>query len=265
MAILIDCKSIANEIKEDIKNKITGKRKPRLYVVQVGDNPASNSYIKGKKKNCEEVGIECIIIKLDENISEDILCSLLDWIRCEHIYDGIIVQLPLPDHINKDRVISHIPPENDVDGFRKDSKYIPCTPLGIVEILKRCVNIAGKDCLIINRSDIVGKPLVNLLLDEDATVTIAHSKTQNLEEKIKQVDIIITAVGIPNFITKDMVMDNKIYIDVSMNKVDGKLCGDISKDSYDSNALITPVPGGVGLLTRAMLLKNVLKSYTRGM
>lgn len=261
--ILIDCKNIANEIKEDLRKMIVGKRKPRLYVIQVGDNPASNSYIKGKKKDCEEVGIECIVIKLDENISEDTLCTLLDWLVCEQICDGIIVQLPLPDHINKDRVISHIPPEKDVDGFRKDSKYAPCTPLGIVEILKRYVNLTGKDCLIINRSDIVGKPLVNLLLNENATVIIAHSKTQNLKEKIKQADIIITAVGIPNFITKDMVMVNKIYIDVSMNKVDGKLCGDISKDSYDSDALITPVPGGVGLLTRAMLLNNVLKSYKR--
>lgn len=261
--ILIDCKNIANEIKEDVRKMIVGKRKPRLYVIQVGDNPASNSYIKGKKKDCEEVGIECIVIKLDENISEDTLCTLLDWLVCEQICDGIIVQLPLPDHINKDRVISHIPPEKDVDGFRKDSKYAPCTPLGIVEILKRYVNLTGKDCLIINRSDIVGKPLVNLLLNENATVIIAHSKTQNLKEKIKQADIIITAVGIPKFITKDMVMVNKIYIDVSMNKVDGKLCGDISKDSYDSDALITPVPGGVGLFTRAMLLNNVLKSYKR--
>ena len=261
--ILIDCKNIANEIKEDVRKMIVGNRSPRLYVIQVGDNPASNSYINGKKKDCEEVGIECIIIKLDENISEDTLCNLLDLLACEQNCDGIIVQLPLPDHIRKESVISHIPSEKDVDGFRKDSEYAPCTPLGIVEILKRYVNISGKDCLIINRSDIVGKPLVNLLLDEDATVTIAHSKTQNLKEKIKQADIVITAVGIPNFITKDMIMDNKIYIDVSMNKVDGKLCGDISKDAYDSNALITPVPGGVGLLTRAMLLKNVLKNYKR--
>lgn len=261
--ILIDCKNIANEIKEDVRKMIVGNRSPRLYVIQVGDNPASNSYINGKKKDCEEVGIECIIIKLDENISEDTLCNLLDLLACEQNCDGIIVQLPLPDHIHKDRIISHIPPEKDVDGFRRDSEYAPCTPLGIVEILKRYVNLTGKDCLIINRSDIVGKPLVNLLLNENATVIIAHSKTQNLKEKIKQADIIITAVGIPNFITKDMVMVNKIYIDVSMNKVDGKLCGDISKDSYDSDALITPVPGGVGLFTRAMLLNNVLKSYKR--
>ena len=193
------------------------------------------------------------------------MCNLLDLLACEQNCDGIIVQLPLPDHIRKESVISHIPSEKYVDGFRKDSEYAPCTPLGIIEILKRYVNLTGKDCLIINRSDIVGKPLVNLLLDEDATVTIAHSKTQNLKEKIKQADIVITAVGIPNFITKDMIMDNKIYIDVSMNKVDGKLCGDISKDAYDCNALITPVPGGIGLLTRAMLLKNVLRSYTKGM
>lgn len=263
--ILIDCKNIANEIKEDVRKMIVGNRSPRLYVIQVGDNPASNSYINGKKKDCEEVGIECIIIKLDENISEDTLCNLLDLLACKQNCDGIIVQLPLPDHIRKESVISHIPSEKDVDGFRKDSEYAPCTPLGIIEILKRYVNLTGKDCLIINRSDIVGKPLVNLLLDEDATVTIAHSKTQNLKEKIKQADIVITAVGIPNFITKDMIMDNKIYIDVSMNKVDGKLFGDISKDAYDYNALITPVPGGIGLLTRAMLLKNVLRSYTKGM
>ena len=268
--ILINCKEIANEIKTNIKNKILEckrERNPILYVIQVGDNSASESYIKGKKKDCEDVGIVCKLVHLHESISENDLIDLIRDITKNEECDGIIVQLPLPSHIDKSHIINVIPKEKDVDGFRKDSDFIPCTPAGIMKVLDE-FNIAGKDCLIINRSNIVGRPLVNLLLDKDATVTIAHSKTKDLHTKIKNADIVITAVGIPNFITTNMISNNKIFVDVSINRnEDGKLCGDISKETYNylyRNSYITPVPNGIGLLTRAMLLQNTFDSYMRG-
>lgn len=268
--ILINCKEIANKIKTDIKNEILECKKgrnPILYVIQVGDNSASESYIRGKKKDCEEVGIVCKPVHLDESISENDLINLIKNIIEIEECDGIIVQLPLPKHINKNHIINVIPKDKDVDGFRRDSDFTPCTPAGIMKILEP-FDIVGKDCLIINRSDIVGKPLVNLLLDRDATVTIAHSKTKDLVTKIKNADIIITAVGIPNFIGTNLVLNNKIFIDVSINRDENnKLCGDISKETYNylyRNSYVTPVPNGVGLLTRAMLLQNTFDSYMRG-
>ena len=268
--ILINCKEIANEIKTNIKNKILEckrERNPILYVIQVGDNSASESYIKGKKKDCEDVGIVCKLVHLHESISENDLIDLIRDITKNEECDGIIVQLPLPSHIDKNHIIDVIPKEKDVDGFRKDSDYIPCTPAGIMKVLDK-FDITGKDCLIINRSNIVGRPLVNLLLDKDATVTIAHSKTKDLHTKIKNADIVITAVGIPNFITTNMISNDKIFIDVSINRnEDGKLCGDIAKETYNylyRNSYITPVPNGIGLLTRAMLLQNTFDSYMSG-
>ena len=268
--ILINCKEIANEIKTNIKNKILEckrERNPILYVIQVGDNSASESYIKGKKKDCEDVGIVCKLVHLHESISENDLIDLIGDITKNEEYDGIIVQLPLPKHINKNHIIDVIPKDKDVDGFGKNSDYIPCTPAGIMKVLDK-FDITGKDCLIINRSDIVGRPLVNLLLDKDATVTIAHSKTKDLHTKIKNADIVITAVGIPNFITTNMISNNKIFVDVSINRnEDGKLCGDIAKETYNylyRNSYITPVPNGIGLLTRAMLLQNTFDSYMKG-
>lgn len=268
--ILINCKEIANEIKTNIKNKILEckrERNPILYVIQVGDNSASESYIKGKKKDCEDVGIVCKLVHLHKSISENDLIDLIRDITKNEEYDGIIVQLPLPKHINKNHIIDVIPKDKDVDGFGKNSDYIPCTPAGIMKVLDK-FDIAGKDCLIINRSDIVGRPLVNLLLDKDVTVTVAHSKTKDLITKIKNSDIIITAVGIPNFITTSMISNNKIFIDVSINRnEENKLCGDIEKEIYNylyRNSYITPVPNGIGLLTRAMLLQNTFDSYMRG-
>lgn len=240
--------------------------KPLLYVIQVGENEASDSYIKGKKKDCEEVGIICKTVFFRESMKEDALIKFIERLDDFGEYDGVIVQLPLPKHINKYRIIEAIPKEKDVDGFRKDSRFIPCTPAGIMKILEP-FNIEGKDCLIINRSDIVGKPLVNLLLDKNATVTIAHSKTKDIENKIRNADVIISAVGVPNFIDLNLIGSNKIFIDVSINRDDnGKLCGDINKDVYKysyNNLYITPVPNGVGLLTRAMLLENTYKSFKR--
>ena len=262
---------MAQEIKDSIKNEISvkcrNKRKPILFVIQVGENEASNSYIKGKKKDCEEVGIVCKPVYLRNSITEHDLINIIQNVIALEECDGIIVQLPLPSHIDKKHIIDVIPKEKDVDGFRKDSDFIPCTPAGIMKVLDE-FNIAGKDCLIINRSDIVGRPLVNLLLDKDATVTIAHSKTKDLHTKIKNADIVITAVGIPNFITTNMISNDKIFIDVSINRnEDGKLCGDIAKETYNylyRNSYITPVPNGIGLLTRAMLLQNTFDSYMKG-
>lgn len=237
-----------------------------LYAIQVGENEASNSYIKGKKKDCEEVGIICKTVFFRESIEEDALIKFIKRLGDFGEYDGVIVQLPLPKHINKNHIIEAIPKDKDVDGFRKDSNFIPCTPAGIMKILES-FNLEGKDCLIINRSDIVGKPLVNLLLDKNATVTIAHSKTKDIEDKIRSADIVISAVGVPNFINLDLIGRDKIFIDVSINRDNnGKLCGDINKDVYKysyNNLYITPVPNGVGLLTRAMLLENTYKSFKR--
>ena len=259
--MVIDCKQIAKDMKENMRTVIAERGlNLKLTIIKVGNDPASESYIKGKVKDCQEVGITTDVFKLGENISE------LDLIRIIRKYqkesNGIIVQLPLPKHINKDKIIAAIDKHKDVDGFRRDSDFIPCTPAGIMRLLPK--DLAGKDCLIINRSDIVGKPLVNLLLNRNATVTIAHSKTRDLESKIRQADIIVTAVGIPNFIRLDMLNSNQTVIDVAINRgEDGKLCGDLEKPQEDVDFTYTPVPGGIGLMTRAMLLYNVLSTAVR--
>lgn len=266
----IDCKKKAQEIKNGLKQKISmNEDKPILTIVQVGNNPASNSYVKGKIKDCKEVGIICNHIKYEnEKITEDELTA--DLLQLQKECDGIIVQLPLPKHLKIESILPYVYKEKDVDGFLADSPFTPCTPNGIMTILEEVTDLCGKDVLIINRSNIVGRPLVNLLLDKDATVTIAHSKTKNIRSKINKADIIITAVGIPNFITyndlfyydKPLIQHKRqIIIDVSINRDEnGKLCGDVEKGCEDI-ADITPVPNGIGLMTRASLLQNVYKSY----
>lgn len=257
--MIIDCKNLAAEIKQHIKTIVEDDYlNLTLTIVKVGDDPASESYVRGKVKDCEEVGIRAEVIKLPENTEEATLLKVVKL--AQYNSDGIIVQLPLPKHINKDKVINVIRPDKDVDGFRRDSYFTPCTPAGIMRMLPE--DLAGKDCLVINRSDIVGRPLVNLLLDRHATVTIAHSKTKDLETKIENADIIITGVGIPNFIKLDKVKSHQVVIDVSINRgEDGKLCGDLEKPQGDVDFTYSSVPGGVGLMTRAMLLYNVLKSH----
>ncbi len=257
----INCKLKSNEIKEELKRKINIKKPPILTVVQVGNNPASNSYIKGKKKDCEDVGMICNHIKYEEQISENELIYNINSLQ-KHC-DGIIVQLPLPKHISERNVISAIDKGKDVDGFRIDSQFEPCTPLGIMTILEDITDLNGKDILIINRSNIIGRPLVNLLLNKDATVTIAHSKTKDIANKIKRANIIITAVGIPNFIKKEYLHNGQIVIDVSINKDNNnKLCGDCEK-GCEEIADVTPVPNGIGLMTRVSLLKNVYTSFIK--
>lgn len=254
----IDCKNKAQEIKNMLKNSINKKKPPTLVVIQVGDDSASNSYIKGKKKDCEEIGIICHHIKYENDISEKYLLTKVK--RLQKLYDGIIVQLPLPKHISEQKVIDIINPIKDVDGFKSNSPYISCTPMGIMFVLEN-YNLAGKDVLIINRSNIVGRPLVNLLLDRDATVTIAHSKTKDIKNKIKSADIIITAVGVSNFIKREDLKEGQIVIDVAINRnEEGKLCGDVEK-GVDDIVDITPVPGGIGLMTRAALLMNTYEAF----
>lgn len=257
--MIIDCKSLAAEIKQHIKTIVEDEYLSlTLTIVKVGDDPASESYVRGKVKDCEEVGIRAEVIKLPENTEEATLLKVVKL--AQYSSDGIIVQLPLPKHINKDKVINAIRPDKDVDGFRRDSYFTPCTPAGIMRMLPK--DLAGKDCLVINRSDIVGRPLVNLLLDRNATVTVAHSKTKDLETKIENADVIITGVGIPNFIKLGKVKSHQVVIDVSINRgKDGKLCGDLEKPQGDVDFTYSSVPGGVGLMTRAMLLYNVLKSH----
>lgn len=259
--MIIDCKSIAQNIKNEIAKDIKdNKLNPSLLIIRVGNDSASQSYVKGKVRDCEEVGINVNTIVLEEQTSEDELVQLLKSDDVA-LYSGIIVQLPLPNHINKDNVIKAINPIQDVDGFRKDSPFVPCTPAGIMKVLEP-YDLTGKKVLIINRSDIVGRPLVNLLLDKDATVTIAHSKTnkRDLADIIIEADIIITAVGKPNFIYESMITA-EIIIDVGINRDEnGHICGDVG--IIDTEYVdVTPVPNGIGLMTRAMLLSNTLKAH----
>ncbi|KSV57400.1 bifunctional 5,10-methylenetetrahydrofolate dehydrogenase/5,10-methenyltetrahydrofolate cyclohydrolase [Acetivibrio ethanolgignens] len=268
--MVINCKEMAQEIKANVTKEIKENNLfPTLLIIIVGNNKASETYVKGKVKDCKEVGIGSYVKVLDESTTEEELIEILKSKQAQK-YSGIIVQFPLPKHIREDKIIEAINPMQDVDGFRNDSKFTPCTPAGIMEVLKRKCDLRGKNALIINRSNIVGRPLINLLLDEDATVTIAHSKTEMLEKHISMADIIITAVGKPNFIKRHMLHNNQIVIDVSINRNnEGKLCGDLSYVDLESsgtsypyykNIMYTPVPGGIGLTTRAMLMKNVLEA-----
>ena len=251
-------------LKEEIeKNNL----KPVLAIVQVGDDPASNSYVKGKLKDCEEIGIECRHIKLDESIDQYTLeCTLID-LSFDDDVNGIIVQLPLPKHLTANN--GYINVDKDVDGFELGTSYIPCTPCGIYMYLQdRGVDFDGKNVVIIGRSEIVGKPMAKLMLDANATVTVCHSHTKDVSMYTKMADIIIVAVGKRNFFTRDMIGDNRpIVIDVGINRnEEGKLCGDCDYASLiDVCEYVSPVPNGVGLLTRLALMMNVVEaSKTRG-
>ena len=262
-------KIIKEEIKEEI-SKIQGK-KPCLAVVIVGDDDASHIYVKNKNKACEYVGIKSDTYFLNTNITEQELLNLIEKLNNDSDVNGILVQLPLPSHINEKNVLLKIDPLKDVDGFHpynigmlstNNAILKSCTPSGCIELLKRYdVKIKGKNALVIGRSNIVGRPLSMMLLNEDATVTTAHTKTKNLEYLTKQADIIIVAIGVANFLKTHMIKDNVILIDVGMNRDNGKLCGDIDFSCSEKASLITPVPGGVGPMTIAMLMKNCLTAY----
>lgn len=266
---MISCKAYTEIKKEELREKIELlKRKPKLCVVQVGDNPASNSYIKGKKKDCEEVGIDFRLIKLPDDISQKDLENTLDTLDWGDD-DGIIVQLPLPDHIDVKKIANRIPIYKDVDGFRGESLFKPCTPKGIIDWLKfNGYEFAGKDVVVLGRSEIVGKPLTNMLIDAGATVTCCNSRS-DVMKYTKDADLVISAVGKAKHFDYSYFdrYKTKVIVDVGINRdEDGKLCGDMDSLYFEANlpkTYVTRVPGGVGLLTRYALLENVFEAYTR--
>lgn len=275
-AVVISGKEVAASIKDELKVEVESLKKngitPKLTVILVGDDPASHSYVRGKEKACKEVGIESQIILMDENISQANLLSEIDNLNRDNSVHGFLVQLPLPKHIDEMKVINAISPEKDVDGFHPitvgkmmigEKSFLPCTPHGIIELIKRTgTDIKGKHAVIVGRSNIVGKPVALLLLREHATVTICHSKTEDLKKVTKQADILIVAVGKPELITEDYVSKGTIVIDVGTNRLDnGKWAGDCEFDGVSKVAsYITPVPGGVGPMTITMLLKNTIEA-----
>lgn len=262
----LSCKEYAETQKNILAMQISEfQTTPTLCVVQIGNDPASNSYVRGKEKDCKEVGINFKHIKLDnyEDISEYNLISLIDELNNSETIDGIIIQLPIPDKYNVKELQKHISPIKDVDGFRKDSIHRPCTPAGIIDYLKyNNISLSGKVCTVIGRSEIVGKPLVNLLIDEGATVISCNSKTPDVKKFTKKSDIVISAIGKANFFDASYFNPNQILIDVGINRDEnGRLCGDIQSNAKEKVIMSTPVPGGVGLLTRVTLLRNTVNAY----
>ena len=276
MAVIIDGKKISAEIKDELRVKVSELKDKNvqvtLAVIQVGSDPASSVYVGNKKKACEYIGINSLAYELPENTSQEELLALVTKLNNDSTVNGILVQLPLPKHIDEDLVIKTITPDKDVDGFHPQSVgalsigqkgFVSCTPAGIVQLLKRTgISIEGKECVIIGRSNIVGKPMALLMLRENATVTICHSKTKNLPEVAKRADILIVAIGKRHFVTKDFVKEGAVIIDVGMHRNENnKLSGDVDyEDVFDHVSAITPVPGGVGPMTIAMLMNNCVES-----
>lgn len=283
MAQIIDGSDIAQQVRTDVRQDIeawtaNGHRPPFLSVVLVGDNPASQAYVRGKEKDAAEVGIDTNTLRFDDDVTEDDLLGVVRDLNADASVDGVLVQLPLPDHVDDRRVIDAIDPDKDVDGFHPENlgrlllgapAFVPATPYGIVELLDRIdVDPEGMDAVIVGRSNIVGKPLAALLMQRDAnaTVTVCHSRTRDLAAHTRRADLLVAAVGRAGFVTADMVKDDAVVIDVGINRVDDasrekgyRLVGDVDFDGVEPKAAwITPVPGGVGLMTRAMLLVNTL-------
>lgn len=276
MAQIIDGKAISAAVKEQVKQETQALKEKGisvgLAVVIVGNDPASRVYVNNKKKACETVGFESFEYALPEETTQNELIDLVKKLNNDEKVNGILVQLPLPKHINETAVINTIVPEKDVDAFHPenvghimigDYKFLPCTPAGVIEMLDRSgIEIDGKNCVVIGRSNIVGKPMSMLLLKRNGTVTICHSRTNNLAEICRNADILVAAVGKANFVTAEMVKDGAVVIDVGMNRLEnGKLCGDVDYNAcFEKAGYITPVPGGVGPMTIAMLMKNTLTS-----
>ncbi len=278
-AKIIDGKKISEELRlciaDAVKNKDENKRAPGLAVIIVGNNPASRIYVNNKKKACEICGFTSFEYALPENAEEKELLDLIERLNEDDSVDGILCQLPLPSHMDENKVIDAICPEKDVDGFSPVNTgnllagkpcFAPCTPAGVVEMLKHDgIEISGKHCVIVGRSNIVGKPAALLMLQENATVTVCHSRTKNLAEEVKRADIVIAAIGKANFITADMVKEGAVVVDVGINRLEnGKVTGDVDFEAVKEKAsAITPVPGGVGPMTITMLMKNTLESWKR--
>lgn len=274
LAKIISGKEVSANVRESVKNETAQLKEkgivPGLAVVIVGDDPASRVYVNNKKKACAEVGFVSEEYALPAETTQEELLALVKELNEKDSINGILVQLPLPKHLDEKAVIEAINPKKDVDAFHAsnvgkimigDYYFLPCTPAGVMELIHSTgVDVCGKSCVVIGRSNIVGKPMAMLLLHENGTVTITHSKTQNLKEICKNADILVAAVGKAKFVTGDMVKDGAVVIDVGMNRDEnGKLCGDVDFDSVEPKAsYITPVPGGVGPMTIAMLMKNTL-------
>ena len=279
MSRIIDGKAIAAQIKEELKEEVALLGKDGvtvgLAVILVGDDAASSIYVNNKKKACEYVGIRSVSYELSKDTSQEELLALIDRLNHDDTVNGILVQLPLPAHIDEETVITAISPDKDVDGFHTESAgrllvgkkgFLPCTPAGIIQLIRRSgFTIEGKECVVIGRSNIVGKPMAVLLLRENGTVTVAHSKTENLKEVASRADILVVAVGKPKFITADYVKEGAVVIDVGIHRLEGKkLCGDVDFDDVQEKAAaITPVPGGVGPMTIAMLMANCVEAAKR--
>ncbi|MBQ7227938.1 MAG: bifunctional methylenetetrahydrofolate dehydrogenase/methenyltetrahydrofolate cyclohydrolase FolD [Clostridia bacterium] len=278
-AKIIDGKALSASIREQMKGEAerfenTYGRKVGLAVIKVGANPASEVYVRNKIKACEEVGVKSFSYNLPEETAEADIIDIIDTLNGDENVDGILVQLPLPKGVNEKRILARILPEKDADGFHAVNAgglmlglpcTKPCTPAGIIELIKSTgVSIAGKNAVVIGRSNIVGKPAAMLLLAENATVTICHSRTADLKAHTLNADILVAAVGIKEFVTGDMVKDGAVVVDVGMNRADGKLYGDVNyPEASEKASYITPVPGGVGPMTVTMLIKNTVESAFR--
>lgn len=273
---VIDGKKISQVIKDELKEKAAAMakegKKAALAVIQVGNDPASSVYVRNKKKACEYIGIESLSYELPEETTEEELVALIEKLNADTKVNGILVQLPLPEQINEEKIIQTISPDKDVDGFHMQNVgalctggkgYVSCTPLGIITLLKRSgIEIAGKRCVVMGRSNIVGKPMAMLLLRENGTVTICHSKTQDMKEITRQADILVVAIGKPKFVDETYVKEGAVVIDVGIHRnAENKLCGDVDFDKVAPHtSAITPVPGGVGPMTIAMLMNNCVSS-----
>ena len=276
MAQLIDGKLISQQIKDELKEEVEQFKAEGidicLAVIQVGSDPASSVYVRNKKKACEYIGIESLSYELPEETTEEELVALIEKLNADVGVNGILVQLPLPEQINEEKIIQTISPDKDVDGFHMQNVgalctggkgYVSCTPLGIITLLKRSgIEIAGKRCVVMGRSNIVGKPMAMLLLRENGTVTICHSKTQDMKEITRQADILVVAIGKPKFVDETYVKEGAVVIDVGIHRnAENKLCGDVDFDKVAPHtSAITPVPGGVGPMTIAMLMNNCVSS-----
>lgn len=274
--IIIDGKAIAQKIMVELKKQVEFLKQnenivPGLAVIMVGNNPASHIYVNSKKKACEELGIYSEIINFPDSITQIDLLETIEELNQDSKISGILVQLPLPDHIDKNEILNAIKPKKDVDGFHPinmgklclgEPNFIPCTPYGIITLIKETgIDTEGKDCVVIGRSNIVGKPTALSLMHENATVTLCHSKTVGIEGIIKRADIVVIAIGKPNFLKGYMLKQGSVVIDVGINRVDGKIVGDADFESVSKVAgYVTPVPGGVGPMTVAMLMKNTVKA-----
>lgn len=278
MAQIIDGKLISTQIKDELKNQVAKLKEEgtsiALAVIQVGNDPASSVYVRNKKNACAYIGIDSLSYELPEETTQEELIELIEKLNEDDHVNGILVQLPVPAHIDEDAIIKAISPKKDVDGFHPQSVgalsigqngFVSCTPAGVIQLLKRSgIEIAGKECVVVGRSNIVGKPMALLLLRENGTVTITHSRTKDLKEVTKRADILVVALGKPKFITEEYVKDGAVVIDVGIHRQEnGKLCGDVDYDRVvDKVSAITPVPGGVGPMTIAMLMNNCVESAT---